>query len=238
MIIAHLEHDIPTLRACTITCFVWYNVASPRIHQKLKLRESSLDVSNPNPTPLSSLLKHGLLALVKNLELEISTNRWAIPTMFDSRNMRYFHAMVNLQELRVAYLDFSEFPAGFGTYLGHFSPTLRSIALSHPRGRRRQLLDFFRLFPRLDDIEVSDYPTQQEPHEALDSQLTPMNGGLRGCLVLNSFGDEGLLRDIIDAFGGIRFTSMDLRNVRGARILSEACANTLETLRTYAYYCE
>ena len=39
------------------------------------------------------------------------------------------------------------------------------------------------------------------------------------------------MRDIIVAFGGMRFTSMDLENVQGAQLLLEACADTLQTLR-------
>jgi hypothetical protein len=140
---------------------------------------------------------------------------------------------VNLQDLTIADLEFSKFPVGVGVYFGHFSLTLRSVALSCPKGTRRQLLDFFRLFPKLDDIKISDYNARPEAHEALYTQLVPIRGGLRGRLTLKRFGERGLLKDIIVAFGGMRFTSMDLRGVSGMQFLLEACAGTLETLHIY-----
>jgi len=93
-------------------------------------------------------------------------------------------------------------------------------------------LTFFRLFPKLDDIEISCYDARSETYEALDGQLVPNTGGLRGRLTLDTFGDERFLRDMIVVFGGMRFTSMNLRKVlRGTPLLLEACGKTLETLR-------
>jgi len=145
--------------------------------------------------------------------------------------MQYFRALINLQDLAIADLDFSKFPIGLGFYFGHFSPTLQSVALSCPNGARRQLLDFFRLFPKLDDIKISYYRGRAEAHKAHDPQLVPITGGLRGRLTLKGFDEEGLLKDIIVAFGGMRFTSMDLHNVRGVHLLLEACGDTLETVK-------
>ena len=146
--------------------------------------------------------------------------------------MRYFRAMVNLQELKIVALDFSKFPVGLGECLGHFSPTLRSVSLDIPWGTRRQLLDFFMLFPMLEDIEILRYSALQQ-YQVPDSQLVPAGGGPRGQLILwYTFDDEELLRDMADTFGGMRFTSMDLRdNLRGIGFLLKACAHTLETLR-------
>ena len=159
-------------------------------------------------------------------------DHWVSPSIFDSRSMQYFRAMVNLQELKIADLDFAKFWAGFEKYLGHFSPTLRSVALSRPNGTRRQLLDFFRLFPKLDDIEISCYDARSGAYEALDEKLASVTGGLRGRLTLDTFGEEELLKDMIVAYGGMRFTSMVLRDVlRGMPLLLEACGATLRTLR-------
>ena len=239
MIIAHLKYDTPTLKACAATCFSWYNIATPYLHHTLILREWSTDPSHKYLhrylTPLASLHKLGLLPFVKQLQFKraVFTVPWVVPAIFDSRSMRYFNALVNLQDLTIADLDFSEFPTGAGRYFGHFSPTLRSVALSRPEGTRRQLLEFFRLFPKLDDIKISHYHARPESREPLDTQLIPIGGGLRGRLALRRFGDRGLLEDMIIAFGGMRFTSMDLRNVRGMQLLLEACADTLETLHIY-----
>ena len=163
---------------------------------------------------------------------QVLVDHWVAPTIFDSRSMQCFRAMVNLQELKIGDLDFTEFLEGFEKYLGHFSPTLRSVALSHPNGTRRQLLNFFMLFPMLDNVEILCYHPRREVYEPLDGQLTPITGGLRGRLTLDMFGDEGLLKDMIVAFGGLRFTSMDLGDIfQGTPLLLKACGETLRTLR-------
>ena len=41
------------------------------------------------------------------------------------------------------------------------------------------------------------------------------------------------MKDMIDFFGGLRFRHMDLFKVKCARLLLDACAETLETLRLY-----
>ena len=238
MFISRLTHDIPTLKACAATCLCWYRIATPHLHRTLMLQKWHIDAlneyQNKRINPLPSLLELGFLAFVKHLEFkrEILSDHWVDPDIFDSRSIRYFHAMVNLQELKIADLDFAKFRTGFEKYLGHFSPTLRSVALSRPNGTRRQLLDFFRLFPKLDDIEISCYDPRWDTHEALGDQLVPITGGLRGRLTLDTFGEEELLKEMIVAFGGMRFTSMDLRDVlRGMPLLLEACGDTLKTLR-------
>ena len=234
MIIAHHTYDASTLKACAATCSSWYNVAAPRLHHTLTLRRQSTDISHKHLNPLAPLDKLGLLPFVKQVQFEEAFSfPWVVPSVFNSQTMPHFGALVNLQDLTIADLDFSKFPMGLGEYFGHFSPTLRSVALNSPKGSRRPLLDFFRLFPRLDDIKISHYHDRPNPHEELDCQLIPMRGGLRGRLVLKGFDAEGLSKDIIVAFGGMRFTSMDLRSVRGVQLLLEACADTLETVNIF-----
>ena len=185
MIIAHLAYDIPTLKACVATCLSWYNVALPHLHHTLTIRDRPSASSNPLLITLSSLHKLGLLPFAKEVQFNNSESRetpWIVPSIFDSRSMHYFRALENLQELTVASLDFSKFPLGVGEYFGHFSPTLRSVALVGPLGNRRQLLDFFRLFPKLDDIKICGYRREGGRHEALSGKLVAIRGGLRGHL--------------------------------------------------------
>ena len=240
IIITYLKHDLPSLKACAGTCFLWYNIATPRIHRTIELHERFLGVSSrPRSVrlnPLSSLLKLELLPFVEELQFTEAParNRWVAPAVFNPQTMRCLHAMVNLRELKISGLDFSKFPEGVGKYLGHFSPTLRSIALGRPEGTCRQLLDFCRLFPELEDIEISYFCARWERWKPLDCQ--PFAGRLLGRLSLDLFTEEELLKLIAVTFGGMRFTSMDLRNVRGMQFLLEACANTLETLRIYPYH--
>jgi hypothetical protein len=122
---------------------------------------------------------------------------------------------------------------GVGKYFGQFSLTLRSVTLISPRGTRRQLLDFMRLFPKLDDVKILDYHTRGGEHKALDVPLVPMEGGLRGGLTLKNFGDEGLLKDMVFAYGGMGFTFMDLDDVQGMQFVLESCADTLTAVRIH-----
>ena len=50
---------------------------------------------------------------------------------------------------------------------------------------------------------------------------------------MTHFTRVGLLEDVIRLFGGLRFRYMDLFDVDGMRLLLDACAKTLETLRLY-----
>lgn len=231
MIISYLAYDSRTLKACASTCFAWYNVAIPHLHHTLTFRQWATDTSRRYLNPLEPLHELDLLPFVKQLQFErgIFGTPWVAPAIFDSESIQYFGALENLQDLTIANLDFFKFPMGVGEYFGHFSPTLRSVALSAPRGTRRQLLDFFRLFPKLDDVKISHYHIWAEAR----APLIPVKGELRGRLALNDFGDEELLKEMIVAFGGMRFTSMDLHDVLGIQLLLEACADTLETVHIH-----
>ena len=236
MIIAHLEHDTLALKACAATCFSWHSIAIPHLHHTLRLRGwVSKDFKNQRSDQLPSLFTLGLLPFVKQLQFggAFAARLETVPAVFDSDSMRYFRAMVNLQELRFMDLDFSQFPVGFGEYLGHFAPTLRSVSLDSPNATRRQLLNFFRLFPKLDDIRILSYSARRKAHKALNTKLIPISGGLRGRLSLDTFDDERLLNDMAVTFGGMRFTSVYLRKTRGMDFLLDACADTARTLRIY-----
>ena len=235
MIVVHLAYDPQTLKACVATCSAWYNAAAPHLHQTLTLRQWDTESSHTYLNPLEYLHKLELLPFVKQVQFErgIFGTPWASPAIFDSESLRHFSALENLQGLAIADLEFFKFPMGVGEYFGQFSPRLRSVTLSGPRGTRRQLLDFFRLFPKLDDINISHYHTWVGTHHALDTPIVPIKGELRGQLTLGNFGDEGLLKDIIIAFGGIRFTSMDLYDVLGMQLLLDACVDTLETVHIH-----
>ena len=162
---------------------------------------------------LASLHKRGLLSFVKQVQFKRGTSLHSrVPFVFDSRSMQYFRALVNLQDLAIADLDFSMFAAGVEQYFGHFSPTLRSVALSCPAGTPRQLLDFFRLFPKLNDITITHYYPKSQDSEVPDTQLVTIEGE-QTRLVLRWIGVLGKLGDM--------------------QFLLEACAGTLETLHVH-----
>ena len=235
MITAYLVYDVPTLKACAMTCFAWYSVATPHMFRTLAFRQWTDDPSRMYFNPLEHFHQFGVLPFVRQIRFERATTvtPWVSPTMFDSRNMRYLGAMANLQDLAVADLNFFGFPMGLGKYFGHFSPRLRSVSLSGPRGSRRQMLNFLMLFPKLADIKISHYHTWVGRPDGLDGPIIPLRGELRGQMVLRNFGDEELLKDIAFAFGGMRFTSVNLHDSLGMQFVLDACADSIETAHVH-----
>ena len=176
-----------------------------------------------------------LLPFVKKLGILSSSPRpWILPRRFDRRNLLYFSALTNVQQLRIERFNLSKFTSDVERYFGHFAPTLRSISLITSSGTQRQLLCFLALFPNLDDIEIAYYlnakpSTITKPVPKL--AILPSVPSLRGQLKLTCFRKEIMARDMITFFGGLRFQYMDLYGVEGSQLLLEACAGTLQTVR-------
>ncbi|KAF9645693.1 hypothetical protein BDM02DRAFT_3189480 [Thelephora ganbajun] len=234
MAIAHLVYDTPSLKACAATCFAWYTVAAPHLHHTLSLKQWNTVTKREDLNPLVALHRFGLLPLVKRVQFRGGsyTNSWTIPEVFESEGLRYFSELVNVQELMIVDLEFSESTLGIEGYFAHLSPTLRSITVIGSSCPPRQFLDFLRLFPRLDDIKIAyyDYHGMIEVHNTPDTERAPIQEPVRGKLTLNGFVNYVLLREIV-SLGGMRFVSMDLDNLAWGRLLLGACAETLETLR-------
>jgi hypothetical protein len=156
------------------------------------------------------------------------------PKQFNCSILRHFSALTNVQELGIDYLDIPRFMPRIRRYFGHFSPTLRSLALREPEGSRRQIIYFIGLFKHLEDLKLLYDPRRIQGEPANHLTLVPLfTPPLRGRLTITSFTRVGILKDMIDLFGGIRFRYMDLCGVDGMRLLLDACAETLETLRLY-----
>ena len=117
---------------------------------------------------------------------------------------------------------------------GHFSPTLRFLALREPCGSPRQILYFIGLFPNLQDLKLSYHLPRSEEETTVDSTLVPPSiPPLRGWLTLKCFKRRNLVKEMISVFAGLRFHHIDLFRVNCARLLLDACTETLETLRLY-----
>ena len=238
-IISHLIYDTPSLKACAMTCFAWYNEATLHLHHTLTLRQHHGEITRRRLNPLHELDKLDLLRFIKKIRFQSYTSHpfrvpWVTPAIFDSRGLHYCSALVGLQGLTIEDLDFALFGGGeIGKYFGHFPPTLRSITLKHPRGSHRRLLDFLALFPGLDDIEIVHYRAGPEENSKPNIPHSPIPGPLRGKLTLDDLAAEGLFGSLFIASGGARFISMDLNDVLEVQVLLEACAETLQTLRLY-----
>jgi hypothetical protein len=119
-------------------------------------------------------------------------------------------------------------------YFKHFLPTVRSLALREPKGSNRQITYFIGLFRHLQDLKLlyNVHDPQDEPADSA-TPIPLFTPPLRGRLTVVGLKKVGLLKEMIDLFGGIQFRYMDIYNVTGMRPLLHACAKTLETLRLY-----
>jgi len=237
MIVAHLIYDTGSLLACSLTCYSWYIASVPHLHYALTTRPDSwFCVPKAGwPTPLQNAAKFGLLPLVKKFWVHAPKYCWDrfSSERFNSRTLSQFSALTNIQELRLDNMDIPSFMPEVSQYFGHFLPTVRSLALGSPGGSHRQIIFFIGMFKHLEDLTLFNdelEPWQSEP--ANDPTLVPpFAPPLRGRLVVSCLKREGLLKDMVKLFGGIRFRYMNISNVGETRLLLDACAGTLETLR-------
>ena len=115
-------------------------------------------------------------------------------------------------------------------YFRHFLPTVRSLTLSGPKGSRRQIIYFIGIFQHLRDLELCDvgFISPGPPGGNLTlvpAFVPPLQGWPR-----LSFTRVGLLKDMVELFGGIRFRYMRFYDVDGMRFLLNACGKTLQTV--------
>ena len=178
-----------------------------------------------------------LLPFVKRLQILqsfIYPDTWFRPALFNAQSLAHFSALTNVQDLGIDDLDFRVFTPRTQQYFGHFTPTLRSLALRNPKGTSSQLLYFLGLFPNLDDFKLDRGDLQESTST---SEPVPQSApSLRGRLTLTGVDLEGFLKDLSKVSGGLRFRYMDLLVVGGVRFLLDTCADTLETLRIYPVY--
>jgi len=241
-IIAHLIYDKHSLLVCSLTCRSWYTAAVPHLHHTLNLGTKLHAPSRVKwPNPLLHLHKLGLLPLVE--QLHIHQDDYDCRRLSPQRlHRRTLPTLSNLQELHIEYLNIPKFVPKLQRYFGHFSPTLRSLTLTAPKGTNRQIIYFIGLFQYLDDLELKGFrrtklplnrlPPRHDPQEEPIDCLTPSPPfipPLRGQLTMRNFWRAELLKDMISLFGGLRFHSMDLERMEGVELLWDACEGTLET---------
>ena len=243
MIIAHLIYDTPSLLACSLTRRSWYIAAVPHLHHSLvtPVYFGHGDDKRWWPDSFKSMHELGLFPLIKKFQVPgFNENRAGprifSPTQFNRRILRQFLSLVNVQELGIDFLDIPSFMPNTWRYFGHFAPTVRSLALREPKGSRRQIIFFIGLFQHLEDLKLlykwADFLKEPADDLSLVPSFVPP---LRGRLTMTCFTRIGILEDMIDLFGGIRFCYMDLFCVHGVWLLLAACAETLETLRLYPH---
>jgi len=237
MIIFYFIYDTRSLLACSMTCHSWYIATIPHLHYSLTTDNHKCWQRHKKytwPTPLQKSYDLGLLPFVKRFRIRMGINDEFTPGWLGIRTLRYFSALTNLQELGIDHLLVYKFMPNIKQFFGHFSPTLRSLALKEPKGSSRQILYFIGLFPNLQDLKLHYHLPKDEEESTTDATLVPLSiPPLRGRLTLTCFTREKLVRDMIALFGGLRFSRMDVFRVKCVQLLLDACAETLETLRLY-----
>ena len=236
MIIAHLTHNLHSLKACSLICRSWYIVAVPHLHHTLRLSSRGRSDARMGLKPLSKLHELRLMSFVQEIKVYefYLLDPWFVPQAFSRRDLRYWAAFANVQTLELSGFQIYHFIPGIERYFQHFSPTLRSIMLHCPRCTPRQLSHFLSLFSNLDNIWISGIvpPSTIVPNTELVPFSTPK---LRGRLVLAYFWGAGAWTYLIAPSNGLRFHYVDLCSVGDcAPVLLEACAETMETLRIHA----
>ena len=232
IIISCLIFDMPSLRACTLTCYSWYIAAVPHLHYNLFIGSGIRGRKFRWPNPLRRMGRLGLLPFVKTFYVRGYNRHDAFSSKrFNCCIIRRFSALTNVRRLMIDYLDIPSFMPRIRRYFRHFLPTVRELCLKEPKGSRRQIIYFIGLFEHLEDIDLLYDGPNFRGEPADDLTLTPsFTPPLGGQLRLTHFRRVGLLKDMIDLFGGIRFCSMDFFDVDGMPLLLGACAKTLKTL--------
>jgi len=241
MIIAHLTYDTRSLLACSLTCYSWYIATVPHLHDAL-ISPSEFECRINRffwPKPLPHMHRLGLLPLVRKLQIRERRNycpyRFS-PKRLNRRTLHHFLALTGVRELGIDCLDIPSFMPRIQKYFGHLAQTVRSLSLREPKGSDRQIIYFIGLFEHLEDLKLlhDDMNNPPERGPAEYQELVPLfSPPLQGQLKMTRFARVGILKGMIDLFGGIRFRHVDICNVDGTRLLLEACAKSLESLRLY-----
>lgn len=229
MIIGFLAYDTSSLRACSMTCYSWYIAAVPHLHHTLIL-EDTLGGKFRWPDPILHMDRLGLLPLVKSFRLCFKNYHPLSPKLFCRSVLYNFAKLTNVRELWLEQLDIPSFMSGIQRYFDHFLPTVQSLTLTSPKGSRRQIVFFVGLFRHLEDLSLRKITPQKEPENDL-TLVPPFSPPLGGRLVAWYLERPGLIEDMIDLFGGIRFGQMNLFDVDGTWLLLNACAKTLWRLQ-------
>jgi hypothetical protein len=181
--------------------------------------------------------KLGLLPLVKNLQVREGAHLYNYTfsrKQFNCHTLRRCWAFTNVRELGIEFLNIPSLMPRIQRYFKHFLPTVRSLALRAPKGSNRQITYFIGLFRHLQDLKLlyGGLDPQDEPADNT-TPILPFTPPLHGRLTVMGLRKVGLLEVMIDLFGGVQFRHMDIYDVRGMRLLLDACTKPLEILRLY-----
>ena len=237
IVIDHLACDKPSLCACCMTCYSWYIAAVPLLHQTLFVSAYPFGARKSRwPNAIVDMRRLGLLHLVKNLRIYGDDIFNVIsPKLFPRSVMSSFATLKHVRELKIWHLDIPSFMPRIQKYFGHFLPTVRLLALTSPKGTRRQILFFIGLFQHLEDLWLYDITLRSGDVEPADDStlIPPSSPPLGGWLTVHNVQRRDLIKDMVRLFGGIRFRRIHIWDAAETRLLLNACAKTLLTLQLH-----
>jgi hypothetical protein len=231
LIIAQLFYHSPTLRSCSLTCRSWYITTLPHLHSTFITHSQGEKYRWPNP--IRHMHRLGLLPLVKTVLIRHDYDIMGFSLKrFDRRSLRQSSALTNVQTLEIDELDIPSFMPKIRQYFAPFLPTLRALYLREPAGSNRQIIFFVGLFQHLESLSL--HKARFRRREPEDPTLTPpFAPPLQGQLTALYWVESGLFQDMVNLFGGMRFSAMNLFQVDETRLLLDACAETLRVLRLH-----
>jgi len=242
-ILGYLSDDIPTLKACSLTCKVMVCSARPLIRNWLFLASTRKGKSGPRS--LKSLLKRskgrcdiferlgathrqGLLRYTQHLVIRMGclphTPRPLQPYV------PYLRTIDNIQTLTVEALDIPAFMPAFDECFGTFAKSLRSLDIGHNWDSEGQLLWFISNFPSLEDLSIrSRYIVRSYPGTSPPTPRTspPFGGHLKLSHVM---GSPSFCEALAKFPGGLNFTSLELIGCEEPAAIITACRLTLRAI--------
>ena len=242
-ILQYLSEDLPTLKACSLTCKIMLGSARPLIEswlclsparkQKLNVRSIKSLLKRSKKTldsleRLADMDRRGLLLHTRHLVLKMDELSLVPQSLLPY--IPFFLYIDNLQTLVIDGLDVTAFIPVFNSCLGMFTRSVRSLDIRHIWDSDRQLLWFIGQFPSLEDLSIRScyalyYFLGPSP------PLIPTSPPLRGHLNLSTIWDSQTFCDALAHFpGGLHFTSVELKGCGKPESIIMACRLSLRSI--------
>lgn len=241
-ILRYLSDDLPSLKACSLTCKVMLCSARPIIGSWLCLAPSqnrkskgrfikSLKRPKEDSGGLERLVaadRRGLLQHTRHLALR--TNELSLVPQSLEHYIPYFRSIAKLQTLVIDGLDVSALMPMFDDCLGMFTHSLRSLDIKHIWDSDRELLSFVSQFPLLEDLSIRYCYALYfflGPSPPMFRTSPPLRGHLNLSLIMDS---QTLCEAMAQLPAGLHFTSFELKGCGKPGAILTACQLTLRSV--------
>lgn len=241
-ILKYLSNDLPTLKACSLTCKIMLYSARPMIGSWLCLspsRKRKLDGRSikslfkrnkrgfDTVERLVSMERQGHLQYTRHLVLKMEELSLVPQSL--RPYIPYFLSIDNLQSLVIDGLDVTAFTPVFSNCLGMFARSLRSLDIRHIWDSDRQLLWFISQFPLLEDLSIRScyalYFFLGPSPPLIRTSPPPFRGHLNLSLIMDS---QSLCEALAQFPGGLNFTSLELKGCGKPAAIIAACQLSLK----------